>query len=426
MKFIDVVKKFISPLLSVTEVKIVKKECLKKTPSDFCTKESQKLSLRKEKIKDGSKVELIRTQTFSDEERSIVDGFLSFLSSKNLYRTASELDFSIYSKVLELTMLKTAMASINNNAFFRDLSFLLDYWSNRTYEGNKISFAIKIHNITDEKKDFFEECKQDYFASLSNGVDEYIQLNDSGEVDKIIFCEQKDLEAQAPLRFLKLAKASNDCVITALTRNSEILIFKEEKIWAAKRNMQWILYTHDTYLKKMSLGIPKWTKNLKETMYQTALDTSFTKTGAILAMLFYDDKKEEIENIIGKDKLLISDNESNKKIKTIRNLIKKSDGTLYKFQELNRALRAELASMDGALIFSTAGEILAIGAIINQVDKGQNNGGGRSAATKMLAKYGIAMKISNDTYIECYATERKNIGDTVEPQRLFTIGNKNS
>ena len=426
MKFIDVVKKFISPLLSVNEVRLIKKECLKKTPSDFCTKESQKLSLRKEKVKNGNKIELIRTQTFSDEERLIVDEFLSFLSSKNLYKTASELDYSIYSKVLELTMLKTAMAGIENNTFFRDLSFLLDYWSNRTYEGNKISFAIKIRDITNAKKVFFDECKQDYFASLSNGVDEYIQLNDSGEVDKIIFCEEKDLNAQAPLRFLKLAKASNDCVITALTRNSEILIFKDEKIWAAKRNMQWILYTHDTYLKKMSLGIPKWTKNLKETMYQTALDTSFTKTGAILAMLFYDEKKEEIENIIGKDKLLVSDSESNKKIKTIRNLIKKSDGELYKFQELGRALRAELASMDGALIFSTAGEILAIGAIINQVDKGQNNGGGRSAATKMLAKYGIAMKISNDTYIECYATERKNIGDAAEPQRLFTIGNKNS
>ena len=305
MKFIDVVKKFISPLLSVNEVRLIKKECLKKTPSDFCTKESQKLSLRKEKVKNGNKIELIRTQTFSDEERLIVDEFLSFLSSKNLYKTASELDYSIYSKVLELTMLKTAMAGIENNTFFRDLSFLLDYWSNRTYEGNKISFAIKIRDITNAKKVFFDECKQDYFASLSNGVDEYIQLNDSGEVDKIIFCEEKDLNAQAPLRFLKLAKASNDCVITALTRNSEILIFKDEKIWAAKRNMQWILYTHDTYLKKMSLGIPKWTKNLKETMYQTALDTSFTKTGAILAMLFYDEKKEEIENILNSDEIKI-------------------------------------------------------------------------------------------------------------------------
>jgi hypothetical protein len=93
-------------------------------------------------------------------------------------------------------------------------------------------------------------------------------------------------------------------------------------------------------------------------------------------------------------------------------------------KELNRSLRAELASMDGAFIFSTTGNILAVGAIINQVDKGQNNGGGRSAATKMLAKYGIAMKISNDTYIECYATEKNSAGKSAKPQLLFSIGNK--
>lgn len=427
MKFVDIVKRFISPLLSVTDDDIIqKKESLKKKPSDFCTKESQKLTLRQKKIKNGNKIELVRTQTFSDEELRITNDFLQFLNDKKLYAIASELDFCIYPKALELTMLKTAMPYVENDAFFRDLSMLFDYWSNRTYEGNKISFAIKIPKKIGVKTEYFNECRQDYFASLSNGVDEFIKLNNLGEIEKIVFCKKQVESKLAPLRFLKFAIAADDCAIVALTRNSEILIFKNNKIWAAKRNMQWILYTHETYLKKMSLGIPKWTKNLKEAMYQTALDTSFTKTGAILAMLFYDEKKEEIESIIGEDKLINNCCNPSVKINTIRNLIKKKNGDLYKFQELNRSLRAELASMDGALVFTTTGEILAIGAIINQVDKGQNNGGGRSAATKMLAKYGIAMKISNDTYIECYATEKKIIGENATPQRLFTIGNKNT
>lgn len=426
MDFKDIVQKFIAPLFSIKENVICGQESLERMPQSYCSigVANQILILRREKIKNGDKIELKRTQAFSVEERSIANEFLRFLNDGNLYNTVSELDFSVYPKVLELTMLKTVMPDISNDAFFRDLSFLFDYWSNRTYEGNKISFAIKVPKKIEENESYFNECKQDYFASLSNGVDEFIQLNKHGEVDKIIFCEKKDLKELAPLRFLKLAKASDKCVIVALTRNSEILIFKDGKVWAAKRNMQWILYTHDTYLKKMGLGIPKWTQNLKETMYQTALDTSYTKTGAILAMLFYDENKEEIDNVIGKDKLIISENETNKKIKTICNLIKKNNGELYKFQELNRSLRAELASMDGAFIFSTTGKILAVGAIINQVDKGQNNGGGRSAATKMLAKYGIAMKISNDTYIECYATEKNSAGKSAKPQLLFSIGNK--
>lgn len=154
MDFKDIVQKFIAPLFSIKENVICGQESLERMPQSYCSigVANQILILRREKIKNGDKIELKRTQAFSVEERSIANEFLRFLNDGNLYNTVSELDFSVYPKVLELTMLKTVMPDISNDAFFRDLSFLFDYWSNRTYEGNKISFAIKVPKKIEENE----------------------------------------------------------------------------------------------------------------------------------------------------------------------------------------------------------------------------------------------------------------------------------
>ena len=77
------------------------------------------------------------------------------------------------------------------------------------------------------------------------------------------------------------------------------------------------------------------------------------------------------------------------------------------FFELNRKLRQELLSLDGATIIRKDGTLVATGAIISL--KTQGDGGGRTAATKQLSDYGIAFKISEDGEITCY-----HDGDVVE------------
>ena len=56
--------------------------------------------------------------------------------------------------------------------------------------------------------------------------------------------------------------------------------------------------------------------------------------------------------------------------------------------------------MDGATILDKEGNIISFGAII-QNDSG-SYGGGRGAAARKLSKYGLAIKISTDGYIEVY------------------------
>ena len=71
-----------------------------------------------------------------------------------------------------------------------------------------------------------------------------------------------------------------------------------------------------------------------------------------------------------------------------------------KFWLIDRKLRNELISLDGACILNCNGEVISCGAII-QNDSG-SSAGGRGAAAKKLSKYGMAVKISTDGYIEVY------------------------
>lgn len=73
------------------------------------------------------------------------------------------------------------------------------------------------------------------------------------------------------------------------------------------------------------------------------------------------------------------------------------------FQNIDRKLRSELMSLDGACILDCTGKVYSFGAII-QNDSG-SSGGGRGAAARKLSAYGMAVKISTDGYIELYINE---------------------
>ena len=90
--------------------------------------------------------------------------------------------------------------------------------------------------------------------------------------------------------------------------------------------------------------------------------------------------------------------------KTIRNKLLKQLIAGHNFRTLDRKLRCELIALDGACIIDARqGTIYSFGAII-QNDSGSATGG-RSAAAKKLSRYGIAIKISTDGYIDVFVNE---------------------
>jgi len=77
-----------------------------------------------------------------------------------------------------------------------------------------------------------------------------------------------------------------------------------------------------------------------------------------------------------------------------------------------RTVLADLASLDGGLVLSNKGEILAYGAILEPRIKGRITGteGSRTKAAIGASNYGLAVKISSDGDITVYVAGRKLFG----------------
>jgi hypothetical protein len=84
------------------------------------------------------------------------------------------------------------------------------------------------------------------------------------------------------------------------------------------------------------------------------------------------------------------------------------------FLSLTRRQRLELLSMDGATVIDHRGQILAAGAIV-AVGPG-STGGGRLAATRSLARFGAAFKVSQDGPISLFG---RDIAGNVELKMGF-------
>ena len=87
-----------------------------------------------------------------------------------------------------------------------------------------------------------------------------------------------------------------------------------------------------------------------------------------------------------------------------------------KFQELDRKLLEELVSVDGATVVDYDGTIIAVGAIL-KIEAG-SSGGGRLAAAKSLARYGVTIKISQDGELIGFEYDKKK----GRVKQIFSVG----
>jgi DNA integrity scanning protein DisA with diadenylate cyclase activity len=83
----------------------------------------------------------------------------------------------------------------------------------------------------------------------------------------------------------------------------------------------------------------------------------------------------------------------------------------HKMQSLPRAVAVELAALDGAIVLSNSGEILAYGAVLQPKRHGRIRGteGSRTKAAIGSSNYGLAVKISSDGDISVYSKGEKFI-----------------
>lgn len=303
----------------------------------------------------------------------------------------------------------------------------LENWSVKTYEGKKVTFAFIIN--PDERSSFSENSskswldflKSDYSATLTDCIHSAIMLDSNCDFVKYISLTQGNTFPQyrlgrLPYRFAGLIRnhVIGKCVGVFLLNNGDILLSKRGELRFVKRNLKWLNVSFTAFNNSIKEYIIDTT--LIENIYSTVLDVSFAHTGGIVAVV--DDitelTKKEILNEA--DYLLNSKSISELRCKCANNmsedeinriLLKRAAISamiaVVNFSNLDRKLRTELVSMDGACILDTAGNICAAGAIIKN-DSGSSEGG-RGAAAKKLSNHGVAIKISTDGYVEVYKGE---------------------
>lgn len=317
-----------------------------------------------------------------------------------------------------------------------NLLFKLETWSSKTYEGNKVPFGFIIDCAIQNSNsyNYLNFLDNNSSAVFTDGIYGGILLDKKGNFISYFSYENiqnsvtNNLKPISPYNYIMFTENCTEKRIGVLClTNGDILLIKNKKLLFSKRNGNWIYYDYNRFRHLISQYIDAniydknaYLTNFIDQIYLTVLDVSFAHTGGCLAITYHD-KFDEYKNAIEKDLLdvdIIYNDDDDDEIKNqkykicqrkkvIKNLLEYHpfSNTYKEFFNITRKLRQELLGLDGATIVNTKGKLVASGAIVS-IDGGSENGG-RTASTKQLAKYGFAIKISEDGYIQCYGYNNK-------------------
>lgn len=333
--------------------------------------------------------------------------------------------------------------SYRNEAFY-ELLQNFEEWSVRTYEGKKVTYGFIFdphasstlpENSYGKWLDFVSD---DYSATLTDCIHSVIRLDSNCNFSEYISLTEDhkfkplDLSSKLPYRFAQIIQTYvvDDCIGVFLLSNGDIILSKNQKIQLIKRNLQWLNFSYDAFANTIDAKAKSLSgiRALLPQIYASTLDVSFAHTGGIIAVITDASKLggilSQCDNLLNGLSLeeigdILKREEEKKKPSVAESPTEEEKGfspdikkRLFKraviqsliqdqpFKMIDRKLRTELISMDGACILSQDGRICSVGAII-QNDSG-SSGGGRSAAAKKLSNFGLAIKISTDGYIELF------------------------
>jgi len=401
----------------------------------------------------------------NDEYRLVLKRNIAFKASEVallksiIYEIAniSNLDMEEYSPYIarmSLTAIEKAICeSITEVAGKTLLSFLhnLETFANRTYEGQRITFGIIINEKQicenpSENLFYANMFKSDFFNVLSNGVQSCVEFDRNGYFLGHMALEKLRFRPTiSPYDYISFSRYCDEARIgIVLTACGELLLFKNRSLIYSKKKGIWNSYCHEEIITLLSNRTSQSIKEIRKSIYFTALDVAFSGKGGCLVYLnrayteqalthididdimcerHYQIKQEQLAeqpkkkrqpNFLDYSKIPYEEYVSTyEKIKTS---CLKTTIAGRKFHELNRKLREELASIDGATIVDWDGTIIACGAII-RIEAG-SSGGGRLAATKTLGRYGVAVKISQDGTMQAYMMDKKSNN----VKEIFSVG----
>ena len=283
-----------------------------------------------------------------------------------------------------------------------------------TYEGQRLSVNFLVDLAMDpsgsDRMWLSEYAEAAWWSQLGSGTTTACLVNRVGQVEGLIDLEVAtdglDLPEDEfyPDRFREIAawtEQSPSRVGLSLTKTGEIWLHKEGFATFVFRSGAWNVLPSERLRDEgwCSAGIPS---DLKRKAASSILDASLAHHGACLAITTSNASQRAVRSSC----IHVADQwPADPRSKLIRS---------QNFKELSRRERVELLSMDGATILNKDGQILATGAIVKV--PGGSSGGGRLAATLELARYGCAMKVSQDGPVQLWG---RTTGSNVELRMQF-------
>lgn len=387
---------------------------------------------------------LKRVQPFKMFEVSIIKSIVEEMSKIYSHRISKDYHAQMEQMIIEKAICKSLT---QNHVTMQAILTALSRWGMRTYEGNHASFGLILNNHkakdANPNKHINNFLSKDFSALMSDGINTFMEISSDGYLVGYHTANRSVKEDNfVPYEFLKMSNLCSGAKIgICLLKEGDILLFKDKSLIFSKRGGNWSCFTHQVVIEKMADRSGDC-EDVRRAIYLSALDTSFNRCGGCVVQVATNEKFNILKHINVNDVLCedcynyIMDQTKIKSffaeltndvnyepfreyikqpvcVKTA-NLIEMIKGR--KFQELDRKLRLELMGIDGATIIDHDGTILAVGAII-KIEAG-STGGGRLAAAKVLANYGVSIKISNDGSIQGFGLDRNRL--RIKP--LFIIG----
>lgn len=289
----------------------------------------------------------------------------------------------------------------------------IEAWSTRTYEGQKKTFGIIMCTDSVPENggsfDYVDFLRSDYSATINDGIYSAVEVYANGSFKDHLTMDGSSGQRipSVPYPFSKFALlCDRNKIGVVLTDSGDILVINDKKLCYTKHNGVWLCSMTEKVLDQIAQNVPTISREQAEIIYQAVVDVSYSRGGACIGIISSERVPAALSEMIQAG--ILSTDEPSKKLLALKTMISfgaEPNVRQKSFYELDRALRRELLELDGAMVLSSGGKIHVIGTII-KLDASGSDGGGRTAAAKQLSQFGLAIKVSQDGYVQLFRNQK--------------------
>lgn len=197
-----------------------------------------------------------------------------------------------------------------------------------------------------------------------------------------------------------------DALGLALTRQGDILVLDQGSLRFSYRFGRWRFWSHHhlvevlkTLARTRHVAV-RDVARVTDAVYRAALDVSFRRTGALFVVL---GAVRRLSDVVRE-----SDQVGHRKRDPVHQALDAAIGGRA-IQNLSRAVVADLAGLDDAVVLDAKGRVLAYGAVLEpkRQPKTRDSEGARTKAALASSNLGLALKVSSDGDIAVYKDEER-------------------